>query len=512
MSNKHKNVQDKTVETLISIIQDKCELFRDKQGNTYAKTQGKTNISENKQEKEFTKVMKIRSPEFGELVRKFHYDTTKKGLKKLALEEVIETISTIATYEGHTEEVYLRTCQREGEIIYDLCRADWSVIKITRDGWKLLDRSPVSFVRTGNMKSLPIPASMPNRDARRGIYKFLKHVNIREDELYLVVGWLLMSMQAGSGAYPLMVANGSAGSGKSTFIRMMRAVIDPNQADLLAPPKPDDIKVLSEGNHVLAFDNLSKLSPQLSDALCRVATGDNQTVRKKYSDNDAFTVSIKKPMAMNGIVDFVTRGDLASRSIKISLQKIETRKTEDMAWKDFNDDLPEIFAALLDGLSHALRNIDNVIVNDMTRLADFCQWATAAHTAYDWEESAFMDAYIENVKLSHVDTLDASPFSSAIVELCDDRGGFHNRPMVLLAKLEETYVSDKSRFSAGWVKTSKGVVNQLDKIQTSLEAIGIHYKKYKDRANKTFVVLGDKDFKGYEKFLNVRELVEDLDF
>ena len=79
------------------------------------------------------------------------------------LEEVVETISTIATYEGHTEEVYLRTCQRKGEIIYDLCSPDWSVIKITRSGWEILNKSPVSFVRTSNMKLLPIPTSMPNR-------------------------------------------------------------------------------------------------------------------------------------------------------------------------------------------------------------------------------------------------------------------------------------------------------------------------------------------------------------
>jgi len=499
MSKEHKNVQDKTVETLVSIIQDRCELFRDERGNTYVKTQGKTNISKNKseQEKEFTRILKIRSAEFNELARKFHYDATKKGLKKLA---------------GHTEEVYLRTCQRKGEIIYDLCRPDWSAIKITRGGWEVLNKSPVSFIRTSNMRPLPTPASMPNRDTRRGIYKFLKHINIREDELPLLIGWILMAMQAGSGAYPVLVLNGSAGSGKSTAARMIRAIVDPNQADLLAIPSPDSIKVLSEGNHIFAFDNVSKLTPQLSDALCRIATGDNQTFRRLYSDNEAVTISIKKPVILNGIADFVSRGDLASRSVKLSLHKIETRKTEDMAWKEFNDDLPEIFAALLDGLSHALRNIDSVQVNDITRLADFCQWATAAHTAYGWGESDFMDAYIENVKSSHVDTLDASPFSSAIVELYDDRNGFHNRPMKLLGLLEEKYVSDKSRFATGWVKTSKGVVNQLDNIQTSLEAVGIHYRKYKDRANKTFVVIGDKNFKGYEEFVDVGEFVEDLDF
>ena len=511
MSKTHKTVKDKTAETLISLVQNRCELFHDAQGNTYAKTQGKTNIRENKQE--YTKILKIRSAEFNEFLRKLNYDTTKRGLNKTMLEEVVETISTIATYEGSTEEVSLRVSQKDRVIFYDLCQPNWSVVNITSNGWEVLDKSPVSFVRTSNMKSLPVPMNIPNRETRRGINKLLKHINIRADELPLLVGWMLMAMQSGSGAYPILVINGPAGSGKSTAVRMIRAVIDPNQADLLAQPSPDNIKVLSEGNHVLAFDNISKISPQLSDMLCMVATGGSQTVRKKYSDNDAFTVSIKKTIIMNGIADFVNRGDLASRSVKISLRRIETRKTEDMAQKEFNNDLPEIFSALLDGLSHALRNIDSVQVNDMTRLADFCRWATAAHTAYGWDESDFMDAYTKNVTSSHVDTLDASPFSAAIVELYDDRGGFHGRPLTLLALLEEKeYVSTKSKFSAGWVRTAKGVVNQLENIQTSLEAVGIYYIKYKGRENKTFVVIGDKNFTGYKEFVDVREIVERMDF
>ena len=115
-------------------------------------------------------------------------------------------------------------------IFYDLCQPNWSVVNITSNGWEVLDKSPVSFVRTSNMKSLPVPMNIPNRETRRGINKLLKHINIRADELPLLVGWMLMAMQSGSGAYPILVINGPAGSGKSTAVRMIRAVIDPNQS------------------------------------------------------------------------------------------------------------------------------------------------------------------------------------------------------------------------------------------------------------------------------------------
>ncbi len=137
MSNTHKSAKDRTTEVLISLVQSKCKLFHDAQGNTYVKTQGQTKVKGRTQV--ITQILKIRSAEFNELLRKLNYDATKKGLNKTALEEVVETISTIATYEGPTEEVHLRVSQNRRVILYDLVQPDWSVVKITKDGWKTLD-------------------------------------------------------------------------------------------------------------------------------------------------------------------------------------------------------------------------------------------------------------------------------------------------------------------------------------------------------------------------------------
>jgi hypothetical protein len=48
--------------------------------------------------------------------------------------------------------------------------------------------------------------------------------------------------------------------------------------------------------------------------------------------------------------------------------------------------------------------------------------------------------------------------------------------------------------SVAWVKTAKGVIEQLDRNEESLEAVGIYYEKYKDRTNKTFVKIGDLNY------------------
>ena len=127
-------------------------------------------------------------------------------------------------------------------------------------------------------------------------------------------------------------------------------------------------------------------------------------------------------------------------------------------------------------------------------MADFCMWATAARSAYEWEETTFIDAYTKNVKESHVDSLESSPFASAIIKRCEEGKNFHGRPLDLLEDIEVNYSSLKVTRSITWVKTAKGVIEQLDRNEESLESVGIYYEKYKDRTNKTFVKIGDLEF------------------
>lgn len=61
-----------------------------------------------------------------------------------------------------------------------------------------------------------------------------------------------------------------AGSGKSTTCHMIKALIDPNKAPLLSQPKPSELRVISNGYHLLGFDNFSKISPELRIGLVKL--------------------------------------------------------------------------------------------------------------------------------------------------------------------------------------------------------------------------------------------------
>jgi len=470
---------EKPVEKIIGYARKSAVLFSDFERNSYAE------ISINGH-KEIYPIYSISFRDW--LLKQFYYET-HTAPSNSALDNAIQTINAIAQHDGEKKEVYLRIAQPEKNKIYiDLCNDDWQVIEVSMHGWKVIDDSPVPFIRTENMK--PFSKPINNGD----INLLLKHFNINKKDLPLLVGWLIMSLQAGPGAYPVMIINGNAGTGKTTASRMLRKLIDPNKIETSSKPKIEDLRVMGNRYHLFSFDNLSGISPSFSDSICKFATGDNQSVRKLYTTNDELTISIKKPCLMNCIDEIAKRGDLVSRSVKLNLNKIHHRKTESQVWNDFNDDIPSILGALMDGLVSSILYLPAITIDDVSRMADFCQIATAATRAYGWNENLFMEQYKANIESTYIDSMESSQFGNAIMKMFETKIYFKGTPMQLLEKLEDmNCVSDKVMRSKSWVTTAKGVVGQLDRFSASMEVLGIEYEKYRDRTNKTIIRLEKHD-------------------
>ena len=465
-------------EILIGIATQHCEFFHDNQNEAYAKIPVKNHME----------IWNISSIGFKDWIAHQLWSQYRDGLSKASYESALITLRGIATYECPSEEVYLRVAQLNNEIYIDMCNEDWQVIKVDSIGWSLINKSPVSFIRSKNMQALKIPST-------NGDINLLKsHINIKEKDFVLVVGWLLMSMQAGTGAYPMLVLRGSAGCGKTTTSRMLRELVDPNIAALLSKPKTEDLRVIGANNHVLAFDNLSSINANQSDALCKISTGDNQTIRKLFTTNDEFTISLKRPILLNGIDEIAKRSDMASRSIKIELSKLQNYNSETLIWNAFISDIPSILGGLLDGLSAALNQYENTRITNLLRMGDFCKWATAAGPAYGWMKDVFMLVYTENVEQSYLDSVESSEFASALVLMFDWRSEFKGSPIELLTQLELLAVDGNIK----GVRTAKGVTEQLSRLEDALNKLGIFIEKYRDRTNHTVLRI-TKDVSTYDR-------------
>jgi uridine kinase len=66
------------------------------------------------------------------------------------------------------------------------------------------------------------------------------------------------------GPYCALAVEGESGSGKTTLCHMLRKLLDANAAPHRATPRNED--------DLIAFDNVSRISKDMADAICRLAT------------------------------------------------------------------------------------------------------------------------------------------------------------------------------------------------------------------------------------------------
>jgi hypothetical protein len=178
-----------------------------------------------------------------------------------ALGEGIEAIAAAAAAGGSVDEVCVRLGGNDGKIYLDLCRDDWKVVEIDAGGWRVLDSSPVPFLRVPGQRPLPIPCRQPG-----GLARLRTLVNIAdedEDDWILYVTFLVAGLRP-RGPYLILVLNGEPGAIKSSMTRTARRLIDPAMVLIAAPPtSEEDLVVVAKNNRLVAFDNLSSINDEL---------------------------------------------------------------------------------------------------------------------------------------------------------------------------------------------------------------------------------------------------------
>lgn len=395
--------------------------------------------------------------------RCFQFDKTIP--KSQALADLIETLKGVARYDGDEHPVFIRLAEKDGRTYLDLGNDKWGVVEITADGWNIISNPPVKFIRPRSLHTLPRPE-------RGGLINELsRFLNVRDDDLILVVGFLLFCLSP-TGPFPIMIVQGEQGSAKSTFGRVMRSLVDPSSAMLRAAPKNEkDLMIAAQNGWLLSFDNLSSLKQEMSDSLCRLATGGGFSTRQLYTDGEEIIFEATRPICLNGITEFATRGDLLGRALIIKLPSIspENRMEEKVFWAEFEEACPRILGALLDGVSAALRNLPDIQLADLPRMADFAKFVTAAEPALGWSEGAFMDAYVRNRDLGREIVLESDSVAQAILNW--NPASWYGSATELLVELE-THTPVNIVRSPYWPKGASVLSNRLKRLLPALREKG----------------------------------------
>jgi hypothetical protein len=419
-----------------------------------------------------TKILPLRTKDFRELLGHEFFKLTGKGANTTAISDALNTLEAIAKHKGEEHPVYLRLANLGDKIYIDLGCKKWRAIEITRAGWTIVNKAPVKFYRRRGMIALPDPAKAGRIEQLRPF------INVETADFKLVVAWLL-AVLGGVKPYPILILQGEQGTGKSTTCRILRLLTDPSTVPLRAPPKNiQDLLVSASNNHVVVLDNLSGLSPEISDCLCRLSTGGGIDPRSLYTDNEQFLVDIQRPIMVNGIDDIASRPDLSERSIHLELPVINGNKRYDEKtfYADFNKVKAEILGALLTGLVSALANIETTVLADKPRMADFAKLITAAEPGLNWQPGDFMRAYQKNRDSAISAGIESSPVGVAILSLIENRPSWMGTPTELLRELENIAGLNQVK-SRAWPQSTKGLANAIKRLMPSFRALGIEIVK-----------------------------------
>jgi len=329
------------------------------------------------------------------------------------LADALNTLAGKAVHLGPEEQVHTRLAEHDGAVYLDLGSDSWEVVRITADGWQVVSQAPIKFVRSPDMLALPRPVDGGNIDILGPI------LNLKDDNLVLVVAWLVGAMQP-NGPFSVLVLEGTHGSAKSTAARLLLLLIDPRRAQLRgAPRNAHELAISAANSWCLGFDNVSEVKPWLSDALCRLSTGSGFSTRAYYTDDEEKIFEGIRPVMLNGIATGIDREDLRDRCIFLSLPPIENgrRMTAAEVSARFSEIQPYVLGCLLDAVACALRRSAEIKLDSLPRMADFVTWVSAAEPALGWPEGSFRDAYSRNRDESNAMVLETSQLYGPILRI-----------------------------------------------------------------------------------------------
>lgn len=337
---------------------------------------------------------RVASREFRLWLAHLHYEKTGRAVYAEAVRMAIQEAEARALFKGRRHQTWLRTARGpNGHIYVDLGDPTWRAVEVQPGGWGVVAEPPVKFRRSGNMGALPEPTRGGTWRDFRPFTNFARVSDLRLD-LATSVAYFVPDIP-----YPITLYVGASGAAKSTALDNKTGLIDPQRVSRPGPPdKEDDLVVVAQQRRLVAYDNLSHISPDMADAYCRLATGGGIEKRKLFTDDEQHSIDVKRPLALTGIKPNLERQDLVDRMVIITLAPIgdDRRIDEETFRANFEAARPRLLGVLLDGVAVGLANhkaTKRALRGRLPRMADFAIWAEASATAFGFKPGKFLAAY-----------------------------------------------------------------------------------------------------------------------
>jgi len=192
--------------------------------------------------------------------------------------------------------------------------------------------------------------------------KFKYFFSLNTEEAVKMLTWAAAAM-TGKGVSYLLEIVGTPSSGKSTAADLLKDLTDPSPAQLGSGGDRTAFHGVSsdfiadiESRWVTIIDNISSLTKKEQDLLCQVATGLRHNERILYTQSQMQRV-IKRPLIFTCLAPVVTRPDLSSRVLTVTMSEAPFRPEYIKEW---GEEKPFMVAALAQLVSRSLRYLSGI--------------------------------------------------------------------------------------------------------------------------------------------------------
>src|ERR1039457_797293 len=274
---------------------------------------------------------------------------------------------------------------RPDALTIDLANPARDAVEITPSGWRITNGDGWQFRYCTGARPLPRPTSLSRSPGLADSLGYLLNID-SGPTLHRLITWLFAAMRP-TGPYPILVLGGPPSSGKSVTARILRSLIDPAAAPLLALPQSErELFVLALHNRILAFAHVPVLSGELSVALARLAAGTAFTPKSRNPFDDPLPLAVERPVILTvpstetAAAHWSHNHTVSSLAITAQFDFIvpaRRRSHHDIA-REFETAAPGILATLCNADSEALGKVAETTVAAPSRFADAQQWTASA--------------------------------------------------------------------------------------------------------------------------------------
>ena len=401
-------------------------------------------------------------------LRRLMWEHEQKAVNGEYLKTAAGTLAAQAEFSGEAKELHTRAAWHEGALYYEL--RPGSVVRVGSGGWTFEARPPVLFRRFPNLKALPNP------EAGGSLEGLLSLVNLKTECDRRLFAAYAVTVPLPHVGRPILSASGPMGSGKTTAGRSVKRLWDPTAPETV---RYDPRDFLQKVSHCYApmLDNLSTLPDSAADTLCRLVTGEADSKRKLYTDDEDVIIELRRAVILNGINAPTDRSDVLDRSLVVELERIPDaeRRTEEEMWAAFDREHPALLGAAFDVLSRAMAHKSSLRLSRRPRLAGWGEYAVSVYEVMGWSAETFLSDWDEVVKVQNRSALDGSPVAQAVIRFMEGRDAYDGTSSELHKKLEavaEDIGVSVTRDKA-WPKSARWLWRRIQEVVPLLVASGI---------------------------------------